>query len=112
MSQDHRCKSPQQNCKLNPTKELCTTLLLLLSRFSCVRLCDPIEDSHQTPPSLGFSTREHWSGLPFPSPMRESEVTHRIQLLAPPWTEACQAPPSMGFSRQKSTGVGCHCYAL
>ena len=25
------------------------------------------------PQSLGFSRQEHWSGLPFPSPMRESE---------------------------------------
>ena len=24
--------------------------------------------AHQTPPSLGFSRQEHWSGLPFPSP--------------------------------------------
>ena len=37
-------------------------LLLLLSHFSRVR-----------PPSLGFSRQEHWSGLPFPSPMHESE---------------------------------------
>ena len=29
--------------------------------------------AHQAPPSLGFSRQEHWSGLPFPSPMRESE---------------------------------------
>ena len=29
--------------------------------------------SHQAPLSLGFSSQEHWSGLPFPSPMRESE---------------------------------------
>ena len=29
--------------------------------------------AHQTPPSLGFSRQEHWSGLPFPSPMHESE---------------------------------------
>ena len=43
--------------------------LLLLSRFSRVRLCaTPL-----TPPSLGFSRQEHWSGLPFPSPMHESE---------------------------------------
>ena len=28
---------------------------------------------HQAPPSLGFSRQEHWSGVPFPSPMRESE---------------------------------------
>ena len=35
---------------------------------SCPTLCDP-----QAPPSLGFSRQEHWSGLPFPSPMHESE---------------------------------------
>ena len=29
--------------------------------------------AHQVPPSLGFSRQEHWSGLPFPSPMHESE---------------------------------------
>ena len=29
--------------------------------------------AHQTPLSLGFSRQEHWSGLPFPSPMHESE---------------------------------------
>ena len=40
---------------------------------SCSTLCDPIDGSHQAPPSLGFSRQEHWSGLPFPSPMHESE---------------------------------------
>ena len=29
--------------------------------------------AHQAPPSLGFSRQECWSGLPFPSPMHESE---------------------------------------
>ena len=29
--------------------------------------------AHQAPSSLGFSRQEHWSGLPFPSPMHESE---------------------------------------
>ena len=49
-------------------------LLLLLSRFSCVRLCEtPWTAAHQAPPSLGFSRQEHWSRLPFPSPMNESE---------------------------------------
>ena len=49
-------------------------LLLLLSRFSCVWLCaTPYSAAHQAPPSLGFSRQEHWSGLPFPSPMHESE---------------------------------------
>ena len=46
----------------------------LLSRFSGVQLCaTPETAAHQTPPSLGFSRQEHWSGLPFPSPMHESE---------------------------------------
>ena len=49
-------------------------LLLLLSHFSRVRLCaTPQMAAHQAPPSLGFSRQEHWSGLPFPSPMHESE---------------------------------------
>ena len=39
----------------------------------CLTLCDPTDGSHQAPPSLGFSRQEHWSGLPFPSPMHESE---------------------------------------
>ena len=29
--------------------------------------------AQQALPSLGFSRQEHWSGLPFPSPMHESE---------------------------------------
>ena len=49
-------------------------LLLLLSRFSRVRLCaTPQMAAHKAPPSLGFFRQEHWSGLPFPSPMHESE---------------------------------------
>ena len=48
--------------------------MLLLSHFSRVRLCaTPEMAAHQAPQSLGFSRQEHWSGLPFPSPMHESE---------------------------------------
>jgi len=36
---------------------------------SCPTLCDPT----RLPPSLGLSRQEHWSGLPFPSPMHENE---------------------------------------
>ena len=51
-----------------------TLLLLLLSHFSRVRLCaTPQTAAHQAPLSLGFSRQEHWSGLPFPSPMHKSE---------------------------------------
>ena len=43
--------------------------LLLLSRFSQVRLCaTPQTAAHQAPLSTGFSRQEYWSGLPFPSP--------------------------------------------
>ena len=40
---------------------------------SCPTLCNPKMAAHQAPLSLGFSRQEHWSGLPFPSPMPESE---------------------------------------
>ena len=57
-----------------PTRNILSfLLLLLLSRFSRVQLCaTPRTSAHQAPPSLGFSRQEHWSGLPFPSPMHES----------------------------------------
>ena len=52
----------------------CKRVSLLLSRFSRVRLyAIPETAAHQVPPSLGLSRQEHWSGLPFPSPMHESE---------------------------------------
>ena len=50
-----------------------TMLCYAKSLQSCPTLCDPIDGSHQGPLSLGFSRQEHWSGLPFPSPMHESE---------------------------------------
>ena len=49
-------------------------LLLLLSHFSRVRPCaTPETAANQAPPYLGFSRQEYWSGLPFSSPMHESE---------------------------------------
>ena len=58
----------------------------------CPALCDPIDGSHQAPPSLGFSRQEHWSGLPFPSPMRESEVAQSCPTLCDPMD--CSLPGS------------------
>ena len=44
-------------------------LLLLLSRFSRVRLCaTPWTAAYQAPPSMGFSRQEYWNGVPSPSP--------------------------------------------
>ena len=37
--------------------------------LSCVWLfATPWTVAHQAPPSMGFSSQEYWSGLPFPSP--------------------------------------------
>ena len=48
--------------------------LLLLTQFNHVQLCvTPYKAAHQAPLSLGSSRQEYWSGLPFPSPMHESE---------------------------------------
>ena len=92
-------------------------LLLLLRRFSCVRLCaTPQTAAHRAPPSLGFSRQEHWSGLPFPSPMHESEKWK--------WSRLVMSNSSWPYGLQptrllhpwdfpgKSTGVGCHCLLL
>ena len=48
--------------------------------------------AHQAPPSLGFSRQEHWSGLPFPSPMHESEVVQLCLILSNPMD--CSSPGS------------------
>ena len=79
-------------------------LLLLLSRFSRVRLCaTPETAAHQAPLSLGFSRQEHWSGCHFLLQCMKVKVKSlsRVRLLATPWTAAYQAPPSMGFSRRE-----------
>ena len=36
-------------------------------------VCNHTPVAHQSPVTLGFSRQEHWSGLPFASPMHESE---------------------------------------
>ena len=49
-------------------------LLLLLGHVSRVQLCAiPIDGSPPGSPIPGIPRQEHWSGLPFPSPMQESE---------------------------------------
>ena len=68
-------------------------IILLLSHFSRVRLCaTPQTAAHQVPLSLVFSRQEHWSGLPFPSPMHESEVAQSCPTLSDPMD--CSPPGS------------------
>ena len=40
----------------------------------CLTLCDPIDGSPPGCPVPGILQARNWSGLPFPSPMRESEM--------------------------------------
>ena len=69
---------------------------LLLSCFSRIRLCaTPETAAHQAPPSLGLSKQEHWSGLPFPSPIKvksESEVAQSCPTPSDPMD--CSLPGS------------------
>ena len=52
-----------------PRTLLYSLLLLLLSRFSRVRLfTTPWTAAYQAPLPMGFSRQEYWSGLPLPSP--------------------------------------------
>ena len=75
---------------------LCYTallLLLLLSSFSRVRLCAiPQTAAHQASPSLGFSRQEHWSGLPFPFPVRKLE---KFQSKVKSESEVAQSRPTL-----------------
>ena len=99
------------------TQYLCPDIILacLLAKSlqSCLTLCDPIDGSPQAPPSLGFSRQEHWSGLPFPSPMHESEKWKSSRSVM----SDSQRPHGLQPTRLlcpwdfpgKSTGVGCHC---
>ena len=79
---------------------------------SCPTLCNPIDGSPPGSLVLGFSRQEHWSGLPFPSPMHESEKWK--------WCHSVVSDPQRCHGLQpsrllrpwdfpgKSTGVGCH----
>ena len=61
--------------KIKLVKRLQKSAAAAAKLFSRVQLCaTPQTTAHQAPPSLGFSRQEHWSGLPFLSPMRGSEV--------------------------------------
>ena len=81
-------------------------MLLLLSRFSRVRLCDPIDGSpsgSSVPEilqaramesiAISFSNAWQWK-------VKVKSLSH-VRLLVTPWTTAHQAPPSTGLSRQE-----------
>ena len=64
-------------------KMLVFQILLLVKSLRRVRLfVTPWTVPHQALPFMGFSRQEYWSGLPFPSPMRESEVAQSCPTLS------------------------------
>ena len=72
--------------------------------------------AHKTLPSRGVSRQEHWSGLPFPSPMHESEkwkwsCSVVSNSLPPHGLQPTRLLHPLDFSG-KSTGVGCHWVGL
>ena len=83
----------------------------LLSRVQL--FATPWTAAYKAPLSMGFSRQEHWSGLPFPSPMHEREKWK--------WSRSVVSNSSRPRGLQptrllcpwdfpgKSTGVGCHC---
>ena len=80
---------------------------------SCPTLCDPVDGSPPGSPVPGILQQEHWSGLPFPSPMHESEKWKGSRsVMSDP-----QQPHGLQPTRLlrpwdfpgKSAGVGCHC---
>ena len=81
-------------------------LLLLLSYFSRVRLCDPIDGSPPGSPIHGiFQARLlEWGAIAFSNVWKwkvKGKSLSLVCFLATPWTAAYQAPPSMEFSRQE-----------
>ena len=81
-------------------------LLLLLSHFSRVRLCDITDCSLPgfTIHGILQARTLEWVAISFSNAWKwkaKVKSLSRVWLLATPWTAAYQAPPSMGFSRQQ-----------
>ena len=102
----------------NKHMKRCSTSLITAAAAkllqSCPTLCDPRDGGPQGPhnPSLGFSRQEHWSGLPFPSPMHESEKWKWSRsVVSNSWRPHGLQPSRLlrpwDFPG-KGTGVGCH----
>ena len=101
VKQVYCCPSPPNGYKL-----FCFMLLLLLSRFSGIWLCDPTDGSppgSPIPGTLPARTLE-WVAISFSNAWKwkvKVKSLSRVRLFVTPWTAAHQAPPSMGFSRQE-----------
>ena len=81
-------------------------LLRLLSRISCVRFCNLMDNSPPGSPIPGILQARtlEWVAISFSNAwewrVKLNSLSH-VQLYETPWTVAYQAPPSVGFSRQE-----------
>ena len=98
---------------MNRRQSINNMLLLLLSRFSRVRLCTTLQTAaHQAPPSLGFSRQEHGVGRHFllqcMKVKRESEVAQSCPTLRDPVD--CSLPGSSvhGILQARILEWGCY----
>src|SRR5574340_1646906 len=48
---------------------------------SCPTLVTPWTAAHQAPPSMGFSSKKYWSGVPLPSPEEISSLSPSVVFL-------------------------------
>ena len=71
--------------------------------------------AHQVPPSLGFSRQEHWSGLPFASPIGESEKWSGSVVSNSLWPHGlqhtrlpCSSPTPRACSNSCPSSQWCH----
>ena len=92
----------KQSAETKRTKVSGNMLLLLLSRFSHVRLCDPIDSS----PIPGILQARKLEGvaISFSNAWKwklKGKLLSHVRLFATPRTAAHQVPPSMGFPRQE-----------
>ena len=120
------CKIKAVNLKeINPEYSLEGVMLRVkLQYFVCCCCCYVVSvvsnsvrphrwQPRQAPPSLRFSRQEHWSGLPFPSPMHESEKWKGSRSVVSDSSRPHGLQPTRLLHPWnfpgKSTRVGCHC---
>ena len=79
---------------------------------SCLILRDPMDCSLPGSSVHGFSREQYWNGLPFPSPMHESEKGKQSRSVVSDSLQSHGLQPTRLLRPWdfpgKSTGVGCH----
>ena len=79
------------------------TLLLLFIRSVVSDSATPWTAAYQAPPSMGFSRREYWSGVPLPSPTCTQTHVHQVSdAIQPSHPLSSPSPPAPKPSQHQS----------